>query len=587
MYNHHLAVPYRPLVADGSKGVGEVDLSGNLIVQGDNLHGLKSLMPLYGGKVDCVFIDPPYNTGNEGWSYNDNVHAPHIQEWLEANPIATDDQLRHDKWCAMMYPRLRLLHELLAETGSFWMTIDDGEAHRAKLMLDEIFGEGNFVANVVWQKKYSPQNDAKWLSDNHDHILVYAKQKDIWKPFHLERTDEQNARYQNPDNDPRGPWKSSDLSVKTYSAEYDFQITTPSGRVVAPPPNRCWRTSPKGFKELLNDNRIWFGENGNNVPSIKRFLTEVKNGITPLTVWLYEEVGHNQDARKILKDIGIKFDTPKPLTLIGKILEIALPQSGIILDSFAGSGTTAHGVLEANKRDGGNRRFILVEMEDHIANDVTAERVRRVIKGYGFTGTQKTELYRQKLNWTSLKKADEWVSVIDRLEQQQGATYDTIKKEVKNNELIVTGEKKITDKTEGFGGSFTFCTLGEALELDAILTGKTLPTAAELAPIVFHMATGETLKTQQMKLKDFYLGHTQTAHVWMYYKPDLEWLKSAAAALTLERARQLQATDTTKEHLVLSAANYISRDLLHAEKLTAIRHVPLPYALFQRLGTKS
>ena len=258
-----------------------------------------------------------------------------------------------------------------------------------------------------------------------------------------------------------------------------------------------------------------------------------------------------------------------------------------MLDSFAGSGTTAHAVLEANKRDGGNRRFILVEVEDHIADAVTAERVRRVIKGYGFTGTQKTELYRQKLNWTSLKKADEWVSVIDRLEQQQGATYDTIKKEVKNNELIVTGEKKITDKTEGLGGSFTFCTLGAALELDAILTGKTLPAAAELAPILFHMATGETLKTQQMKLKDFYLGHTQTAHVWMYYKPDLEWLKSAAAALTLERARQLQATDTTKEHLVLSAANYISRDLLHAAKLTAIRHVPLPYALFQRLGTKS
>ena len=177
VYNHHLAVPYRPLVADGSKGVGEVDLSGNLIVQGDNLHGLKSLMPLYGGKVDCVFIDPPYNTGNEGWSYNDNVHAPHIQEWLEANPIATDDQLRHDKWCAMMYPRLRLLHELLADTGIFWITLDDGEAHRAKLMLDEIFGEENFLSTVIWNSTKSMTNTSL-ISEAHTHLVIFAKNID-------------------------------------------------------------------------------------------------------------------------------------------------------------------------------------------------------------------------------------------------------------------------------------------------------------------------------------------------------------------------------------------------------------------------
>ena len=590
VYNHHLAVPYRPLVADAARSVGEVDMSGNLIVQGDNLHGLKSLMPLYGGTVDCVFIDPPYNTGNENWSYNDNVNAPQIKEWLAANPINSEDQLRHDKWCAMMFPRLRLLHELLADTGSFWMTIDDGEAHRAKLMLDEIFGEDNFVANVVWQKKYTTASDAKGIPSSHDHILIFQK-SNLFERKLLPRTEKQDKAYKNDSGDGRGLWRPDNLLVKSFSESMVFPIKNPNtGKNYFPPKGKCWRANKETVATWLKETKIFFGKDGKGSPQLKRYLSEVQQGIVSSSWWSYTSAGHNDESKReigAIFDTETLFDTPKPVRLIGKILDLALPQDGIILDSFAGSGTTAHAVLAANKRDDGNRRFILVEMEDHIANDVTAERVRRVIKGYGFTGTQKTELYRQKLNWTSLKKTDEWVSVIDKLERQQGATYDTIKKEVKNNELIVTGEKKVTDTTEGLGGSFTFCTLGEALELDAILTGKNLPTAEELAPVLFHMATGETLKIEQMKLKEFYLGQTINFHVWMYYKPDLEWLKSADAALTLERARQLQATDKTKEHLVLAAANYISRDLLQAENLTAIRHVPLPYALFQRLETKS
>ena len=326
VYNHHLAVPFRPLVPDASKGIGDVALDGNLIIHGDNLHALKALLPMYAGKVDCIFIDPPYNTGNEGWAYNDNVNSPVIKEWLEANPIGIEDSLRHDKWCAMMWPRLRLLHELLAENGAIFISIDDHEQGTLRLMCDEIFGADNFVANIVWQKKYSPANDAKYFSDNHDFILLYAKQKDIWRPKLLERSEESIDRYQNKDGDLRGPWKSGDLSVKSYSAIYDFPITTPSGRVVNPPQGGCWRVSKARFEQLLAENRIWFGENGSNVPSIKRFLSDVKDGVTPLTVWTYQEVGHNQAAKQELKyifsDRSEIFDTPKPTTLLSRILQI-------------------------------------------------------------------------------------------------------------------------------------------------------------------------------------------------------------------------------------------------------------------------
>ncbi len=193
VYNHHLAVPFRPLVPHKSKGIGPVALDGNLIIHGDNLHALKALLPLYAGKVDCIFIDPPYNTGNEGWSYNDNVNAPMIKEWLEANPIGIEDGLRHDKWCAMMWPRLRLLHELLSDDGSLWMTLDDNEIHRAREMLDEIFGDGSFIANVIWQKNYSPKNTAQFFSEDHDHLLVISKNRDLWKPHLLARTEEMEA----------------------------------------------------------------------------------------------------------------------------------------------------------------------------------------------------------------------------------------------------------------------------------------------------------------------------------------------------------------------------------------------------------
>ncbi|WMJ07622.1 site-specific DNA-methyltransferase [Nitrosomonas sp. sh817] len=336
--------------------VTDNDIFDNRLIFGDNLLALKALEQEFAGKVKCVFIDPPYNTGSAFEHY--------------------DDGLEHSIWLGLMRDRLEIIRNLMSDDGSLWITIDDNEAHYLKVMCDEIFGRANFVTNAIWQKKYSPQNDAKWMSDNHDHIIVYAKNKNIWRPNLLPRSDDMNARYKNPDNDPRGVWKPADFSVKTYSAANDFPIKTPSGRVVNPPKSRCWVTSETRFKELVADNRIWFGETGNNVPSLKKFLSEVKDGSVSMTVWLYDEVGHNQDAKKEIKGFNETsvFDTPKPEKLLQKVLTLASNANDLVLDSFAGSGTTG---AVAHKM---GRRWIMVELGEHCHTHIIP-RLQKVIDG--------------------------------------------------------------------------------------------------------------------------------------------------------------------------------------------------------------
>lgn len=361
--------------------------SGNKIIHGDNLEALKSLLPEYEGKIKCIYIDPPYNTGNEGWVYNDNVNDPKLKKWLgQVVGKESEDLSRHDKWLCMMYPRLKLLHKLLADDGAIFISIDDNEQATLKLICDEIFGGGNFINNIIWQKKYSPQNDAKYLSDMHDFILLYSKNKPLFRRNLLSRNQQQNDRYKNPDNDSRGPWKSSDLSAKRITEKDIYEITTPSGRIVLPPKGRSWVVGKDKFDSLVRENRIWFGENGDNVPSVKKFLSEVQDGTVPVTLWMRDEAGDNQEARQILKGIFLEsnspFETPKPPRLLERIIQLATQKDDLILDSFAGSGTTAHAVLNLNKQDGGNRKFICIEMEAY-AETITAERVKRVMKGYG------------------------------------------------------------------------------------------------------------------------------------------------------------------------------------------------------------
>ena len=394
--NHHHDVPFKTLdqkytfvngetiVNDGKDAKSCV--SDNKIIHGDNLEALKALLPEYEGKIKCIYIDPPYNTGNENWVYNDNVNSPRIRKWLgQVVGKEAEDLTRHDKWLCMMYPRLKLLHQLLSDDGAIFISIDDNEQANLKLICDEIFGHKNFIAQVIWERAYAPVNLKKHFSESHDYIIYYAKHIDNLVCNGLPRSTEANDRYSNPDNDPRGIWKAGDLSVGPIVESKVYEIITPTGRKVLPPNGYCWRLDKETFEQYKKDNRIWFGESGNNVPAIKRFLSEVKQGITPMTIWKYTEVGHSQDATKKLKEIfdgKAVFDYPKSVDLIKRCLELYSDKSSIILDSFAGSGTTAHAVLNLNKQDGGNRKFILVEMEDY-AETITAERVRRVINGYG------------------------------------------------------------------------------------------------------------------------------------------------------------------------------------------------------------
>ena len=381
--NHHLDVPYRVLEKKYDFGDGE---PGNKIIHGDNLEALKSLLPEYEGRVKCIYIDPPYNTGNENWVYNDNVNSPKIKKWLgQVVGKESEDLTRHDKWLCMMYPRLKLLQKLLSNDGAIFISIDDNEQANLKLVCDEIFGAGNFVAQVIWERAYAPVNLKKHFSESHDYILCYAKKIESLVCNGLPRSEDANNRYSNPDNDPRGVWTSSDMTVGPVVEEKLYDIITPNGKILRPASGRCWLFTKERYEEMRKDNRLWFGEEGNNMPRVKKFLSEVKQGITPMTIWKYTEVGHSQDATKKLKEIfdgKAVFDYPKSVDLLKRCFELYSDKSSIILDSFAGSGTTAHAVLNLNKQDGGNRKFILVEMEDY-AGTITAERVRRVIDGYG------------------------------------------------------------------------------------------------------------------------------------------------------------------------------------------------------------
>lgn len=581
VYNHHLSVPFRPLEMQAEKGIGVPRLDGNLIIQGDNLHALKALLPIYAGKVDCIFIDPPYNTGNEGWAYNDNVNSPMIKEWLSSNPIGIEDGLRHDKWCAMMWPRLRLLHELLAENGSLWITLDDNEVANARCILDELFGAHNFVTCIAWQKIYTVKNSAKYFSGMHDYVLVYALNKERWGLNLLPR--DEDTDYSNQDNDPRGVWATNAVQARNPYSEGRYEIISPKGKKFTPPAGTYWRVSKATFDMLDADNRIWWGVNGDSIPRIKKFLKEAKDGIVPATIWFHSESGTNGSAKEHIREIFSEQDdvfiTPKPVELLRRILSIATNNESIVLDSFAGSGTTAHAVLEANKRDGGNRRFIIVEMEDY-ADRVTAERVRRVIKGYEFKGTHKTELLRERINWRTLEKPNALTDEVQAIENLHGHEFDRIKKEIKDSELVVTGEKAVAERAEGLGGEFTYCTLGPAVELDKILTGETLPDFAALGSVLFHTATNHAFNPASADLEKGYLGTSSGQHVWLIYRPDLEWLKSPEAALTLSKAREFAAAHPGDRHLVFAPARYVSQKLLAEENLP-VEFVPLPFALYR------
>lgn len=383
----------------------DFDHTRNLYIEGDNLDVLKVLRETYLGKVKMIYIDPPYNTGND-FVYNDDFSLD-ADEYKENSGQTDEDGNRlvqntesngrfHTDWLNMIYPRLKVAKDLLAEDGVIFISIDDNEVENLKKVCNEVFGEGNFIAQLIWERAYSPKNDARFISNSHDYILMYAKSIDTFTIGRLPRTEEANARYSNPDNDPRGDWKPSDMSVKTYSADCDYPITTPSGRVVEPPAGRCWRLSPKAFGERLRDNRIWFGTDGNSVPCIKRFLSELKfEGMAPTSILFYKEVGHSQEGAKevvaLFGDKGV-FDGPKPVRLLQRLITLAnLKDDSIVLDFFSGSATTAHALIKTNAEKDTHCKFIMVQLPEEVSEtkkdqgykticEIGKERIRRAGK---------------------------------------------------------------------------------------------------------------------------------------------------------------------------------------------------------------
>lgn len=361
----------------------------NILIHGDNLLALKALEQKYAGQVKCVLIDPPYNTGSAFTHY--------------------DDGLEHSMWLSLIRDRLEIIRTLLSEDGSLWITIDDNESHYLKVLCDEVFGRHNFVSNVVWQKKFSPQNDAKWISSSHDHILCYAFNKTRWYPNALPRSAEMDKRYKNPDDDPRGPWTATDLTRAEHRDRDYWGLVTPSGRTVYPAKGRSWSRPKENIEKLKEEGRLWFGAKGNNLPRLKKYLYEMDGGVTPQSIWFHGEVGNNQEAKKevIRLGSGVVFDTPKPERLVQRILHLATKRGDLVLDSFAGSGTTG---AVAHKM---GRRWIMVELGSHCASHIVP-RLKKVIDGEDQGGISKS------VNWQggggfryfrlapSLLKKDNW-----------------------------------------------------------------------------------------------------------------------------------------------------------------------------------
>ena len=521
--NHHLAVPYHELKPVRSKGVSpKASLHDNLIIEGDNLAALKALLPTYHGKVKCIYIDPPYNTGNEGWAYSDRVNSPMMQDWF-GKVVDRDDLTRHDKWCCMMLPRLKLLRELLTDDGAIFVSIDDNEVHRLRFLMDEVFGEENFVATTIWQKIFSPKNTAKHFSEDHDFILVYARNLEAWVPNLLKRSEQATSRYKNPDDDPRGKWSSSDLTARNRYGQGTYEVVGPTGKRFSPSVGNYFRVSKQKFKKLDEDGRIWWGTDSDAMPRLKRFLNEVKQGVVPQTLWFHKDVGNTQGAKKELVSIldfdrsEDVFNTVKPTSLVKRILQIATDKDSIILDSFAGSGTTAHAVLALNKEDGGNRRFVLVECEDYVET-LTAERVRRVIKGV------------------------------------PGARDKALE--------------------AGLGGTFSYFELGMPMRRESMLKASGLPDYERLAGYVFFTATGEEFEPEAVNRDTWFIGASRLYDVFLIYDNDTEALKNMA--LTLDIARKLP--DGERKRLVFAPTKYLDAELLHEHRITFAQ---LPFEIYE------
>jgi adenine-specific DNA-methyltransferase len=505
--NYHLSVKYHELVPKRDKSLTDkVRLDDNLIIHGDNLKALKALLPTYAGKVKCIYIDPPYNTGNEGWAYNDNVNSPMLQDWF-AKTVDRDDQTRHDKWLCMMMPRLKLLRELLCDDGAIFISIDDNEVHRLMCMMDEVFGTEQFLGLLPRRTKAGGGSAASHFAIEHDYVLVFAKRKESISDIQIEHDPEYAKRYSEQDDQGKYYW---DTFERSYTQTTPYVITAPDGTKL----KGDWFRSEKRFNEDVKKGEIRIRKKTDGNWSVQ-FKQRMSEGRKLRSLLSGNEFRSDPDE---LEQLGIKFDYPKPVVLLTHLLSSIMKKDSIVLDSFAGSGTTAQALLTLNKKDGGKRKFILVECEDY-ADDITAERVRRVIKGV------------------------------------KGASDENLKK--------------------GLGGTFSYFELGKAIELDSILDGKNLPSYLELARYVFYTATGEEFDERKVNEKRSFVGESNTHEVYLFYQPDMDYLKKTA--LTLERAENLGKIKD-KRRLVFAPTKYLDQEQLDALR---IDFAQLPFEIYK------
>ena len=535
VYAHHLGVAYRTLEVDAKKSVlpkskkGEksaksaknAEADGNLIIHGDNLEALKALLPRYGGRVNCIYIDPPYNTGNEGWCYNDNVNAPLMKRWLKS-VVDREDMERHDKWLCMMWPRLQLLRDLLAEDGVIFISIDDNEHHHLRTIMDEIFGEGNFIASFLWKKKGTSTNvKGTTVSAVADYQLCYCKSN--MESISPRITLKESRKY--PLKDDLGNYRLEIIEKKNDGI---YERETMQYKIIGQHPRKGkrWQIGQDTALKLEDKNRFIIDK---GIVKIKIYDFEDKDTKSANPTYLPENCGSSDSANKDLINILEKnnFENPKPYGLIFYLINLINNKNSIILDSFAGSGTTAQAVLELNKEDGGNRKFILVECEKY-ADKITAERVRRVIKGV------------PKAKDANLKK--------------------------------------------GLGGSFAFCKLGEAMDLENLISGKKLPDYDSLARYIAHTAAGVSLP-KIVKGKDWFFGESEQFRMHLIYKPDKKFLASKESALTGELAEGISKSagkgKAAKTILVFAPWKFMSQKELTSHGITFCQ---LPYAIHRLYG---
>lgn len=521
--HHHLVVPFHELTPVKAKGTSKTaSLHDNVIVHGDNLRALKALLPTHAGKVKCIYIDPPYNTGNEGWAYNDNVSSPMLQEWL-GKTVDREDLTRHDKWCCMMLPRLRLLREFLTDDGAIFVSIDDNEVHRLRCLMDEIFGEENFVAQLIWKSRQHIDSRAvSGISTDHEYVLVYSRATEggVFRGQERDR-----SKYTNPDNDPRGDWMSRSmlgLATAEQRPNLHYSLKDPATGISYPcPPETGWRYSKKTMQTLIAEGCVLFPKKPDGRPREKVFFKDLESAFTGFES-IIDSVFTDAGTHAIREIFGKSvFNFSKPHELIQKLIEqVTTDKDSLVMDSFAGSGTTAHAVLALNKQDGGNRRFVLVEGEDY-ADTITAERVRRVIKG---VPKAKDEVLRS-----------------------------------------------------GLGGSFSYFKLGQPLSLHSILEGKNLPEWSALASYLFFTATGEEFDPKKAKRRENFVGTSRLYDVFLLYSEDPEKLKGLA--LTLDLANALRGPGG-KQKLVFAPTKYLDEHFLDRMRITFQQ---LPFQIYQAL----